>query len=480
MSHLTHYSKTHHNSSPHHLSHLTHQHNSSHHLSQHSLPAAGCRVAGAVHRAFWTSCGARGRRLGRGWLSCGRRSTQSLLEELRRAWSPLGPRLAAVWQAQHTEPFRGAAAHMVAAWAAAASRVAGAVHRAFWRSCRTRGRRLGRGWLSCGRRSTQSLLEELRRASSLLGPRLAAVWQAQYTEPSRGAAARVVAAWAAAGFRVARRSTQSLLEELRRAWSPLGPRLAAVWQAQYTEPPGGAAARVVAAWAAARRSTQSLLEELLRAGSPLGPRLAAVWHAQYTEPPGGAAARVVAAWAAARRSTQSLLEELLRAGSPLGLRLAFRVAGAVHRAFWRSCCAPGRRSDRGWLSCGVALGDINFHFKWQVWYLVTSTFILRGRRGTWRHRPYFAWQAWHLWLGWLWWRAWASFVTHHLSHNFVIPSLSRATFTHTHTSTHTHTIFHTQLCHTPSLAHRFVTHHLSHTIFVIPLCHTTSVTHHLS
>ena len=26
-------------------------------------------------------------------------------------------------------------------------------------------------------------------------------------------------------------------------------------------------------------------------------------------------------------------------------------------------------------------------FAWQAWYLATSTFTLRGRRGTWRHRP---------------------------------------------------------------------------------------------
>ena len=31
---------------------------------------------------------------------------------------------------------------------------------------------------------------------------------------------------------------------------------------------------------------------------------------------------------------------------------------------------------------GVALGDINLHFAWQVWHLVTWTFTLRGRRGT--------------------------------------------------------------------------------------------------
>ena len=31
---------------------------------------------------------------------------------------------------------------------------------------------------------------------------------------------------------------------------------------------------------------------------------------------------------------------------------------------------------------GVALGDIDRHFAWQAWHLVTSTCILRGRRGT--------------------------------------------------------------------------------------------------
>ena len=31
---------------------------------------------------------------------------------------------------------------------------------------------------------------------------------------------------------------------------------------------------------------------------------------------------------------------------------------------------------------GVALGDIHLRFTWQAWHLVTSTFVLRGRRGT--------------------------------------------------------------------------------------------------
>ena len=45
---------------------------------------------------------------------------------------------------------------------------------------------------------------------------------------------------------------------------------------------------------------------------------------------------------------------------------------------------------------GMALGDIDRRFAWQVWRLLTSTVTLRGTRGTWRHR-HFAWQAWHLW-----------------------------------------------------------------------------------
>ena len=144
-----------HHSTTHHITPHSSQHYSSHHLSI----TPRCRVEGAVHRVWQAqyagpsggarSCCARGRRLAFVW--------QALL----RAWSPPGPRLAFVWQAQYTGPAGGAAARVVVAWPAASFRVAGALHRAFWRSCCTRGRRLARGWLSCGRRSTQSLLEEL-------------------------------------------------------------------------------------------------------------------------------------------------------------------------------------------------------------------------------------------------------------------------------------------------------------------------------
>ena len=115
----------------------------------------------------------------------------------------------------------------------------------------------------------------------------------------------------------------------------------------------------------------------------------------------------------------------------------FRVAGALHSAFWRSCCARGRRLARGWLSCDT------------------------GPAGGVAARVVAAWPA----------RVVAAWHT-----TFDTPSFTPLC----HTPSFTHTIFHTQLCHTPSLTHHFVTHHLSHTIFVTPLCHTPSVTHHLS
>ena len=84
----------------------------------------------------------------------GRRSTQSLLTEVRRGLAPQWPRLAFAWQAQYAELVTGAAARIGAAVAAATCCVAGAVHRASWRSCGADWRRRGRGCLLCSRRST--------------------------------------------------------------------------------------------------------------------------------------------------------------------------------------------------------------------------------------------------------------------------------------------------------------------------------------
>ena len=165
---------------------------------------------------------------------------------------------------------------------------------------------------------------------------------------------------------------------------------------------------------------------------------------------------------------------------------------------------------------GVALCHICLRFAWQAWHLVTSTFVLRGRRVTIYLR--FAWQAWHLVTSTFVLRGRRgtygtglalvySGVTHYLCHTpsftdhfvthtiFHTPSLTTLFLCHTrlfhtihkpsltHHLSHTtlsptifdtpsfhifphttlsHTIFHTHhLCHTPSFAHR-----LSHTIFV--------------
>jgi len=37
----------------------------------------------------------------------------------------------------------------------------------------------------------------------------------------------------------------------------------------------------------------------------------------------------------------------------------------------------------------VALGDMHLRLAWQAWHLATSTFVLRGKRGTWQHPPSF-------------------------------------------------------------------------------------------
>ena len=99
-------------------------------------PAAASCVAGAVHRASWRSCGARGRRwpaaascvAGASWWSCGARG---------RRWPAAAFCVAG---AVHRASWRSCGARG-RRWPAAASCVAGAAHRASWRSCGADGRR---------------------------------------------------------------------------------------------------------------------------------------------------------------------------------------------------------------------------------------------------------------------------------------------------------------------------------------------------
>jgi hypothetical protein len=103
--------------------------------------------------------------------------------------------------------------------------------------------------------------------------------------------------------------------ELRRAWAPL-------------------------CLLCGRRSTQSLVVELRF-----------VWQAQCREPSGGAAARVGAAGAAAAFSVANAVHRasggaVARVGAA-GAAAAFRMAGEVHRASSTSCGPRGPRTARG-------------------------------------------------------------------------------------------------------------------------------------
>ena len=130
-------------------------------------------------------------------------------------------------------------------------------------------------------------------------------------------------------------------------------------------------------------------------------------------------------------------------------------------------------------------------FAWQAWYLVTSTFISRGRRGTNLHPPsfcvagvalmglggalgpdlspvtprLFAWQAWYL--------VTSTFISRgRRGTNSHPPSFCVAGVAPSLTHPLSHTIFFT----TPSFTHHFVTHHLS----PHPLPHTTLSPHYFS
>ena len=128
------------------------------------------------------------------------------------------------------------------------------------------------------------------------------------------------------------------------------------------------------------------------------------WHLWHWAGSGGALGPVLVAGDAAA---------LCVAGVAWSHPPSFCVAGVALMAlgwlWWRAWAGFGRRPL---CMAGVALGDIHLPFPWQAWHLVTSTFVLRGRRGTYgtglalvaplgrfgsemtpRH---FVWQAWHL------------------------------------------------------------------------------------
>ena len=110
-------------------------------------------------------------------------------------------------------------------------------------------------------------------------------------------------------------------------------------------------------------------------------------------------------------------------------RRAFCVAGVALMAlvwlWWRIWFPFGTVVAAAVSVAGVTFGDIDLHFLWQAWRLVTSTCALRqawhlatstftlcGRRGAWRHRRAFCVAGVALMaLVWLWWRVWFPFGT---------------------------------------------------------------------
>ena len=136
---------------------------------------------------------------------------------------------------------------------------------------------------------------------------------------------------------------------------------------------------------------------------------------------------------------------------------------------WRAWAGLVARDAAALCVAGVALGDIYVRFTWQVWHNVTSIFVLRGRRGT----------------DGTGWRAWAGLVARDAAALCVAgvalgDIYVRLTWQAWHNLTSTFV-----LRNTPSSTHHFVTHHLSphhlpHTLFHIQLCHPPSFTHHVS
>ena len=147
-----------------------------------------------------------------------------------------------------------------------------------------------------------------------------------------------------------------------------------------------------------------------------------------------------------------------------------------------------RRGRRVVCVAGVALGDIDRHFAWQAWHLATSTVTLRGRRGTWRHRPPLCVAGVALMaLDWLWWHTKLFHTTLsqiHFTHNFVRHNPFTHNFvTHTqlfHTQLFHTTLSHTSLSHTNFYTQHFYIHKLTHTHNTVThSSFTQPVSHHL-
>ena len=163
-----------------------------------------------------------------------------------------------------------------------------------------------------------------------------------------------------------------------------------MWQAQYTEPPGPAAARVGAA----------------------GPRLPLVWQAQYTEPPGRAAARVARGF-----SSQLITAQLLTPHfSHLTYLITTHHSSTSHTIFHTPSLTPSFTHHLSHTQlCHPPF--LTHHLSHHLWHTIFHTTLSHTIFHTQLcHTPSFT----------------HSFVTHHVSHTiFHTHYLSHATLSHT-------------------------------------------------
>ena len=127
----------------------------------------------------------------------------------------------------------------------------------------------------------------------------------------------------------------------------------------------------------------------------------------------------------------------------------------THGTVWRAWSGFVARGAAALCVAGVALGDIHLRFTWQAWHKLTSTVVLRGRRGT--HGTV--------------WRAWSGFVARGAA---AFWHFSQQTFCQ-HTFCH-HTLCQHILCPHILCPHTLCHHTLCpHTLYQQTLCqHTLS------
>ena len=144
-----------------------------------------------------------------------------------------------------------------------------------------------------------------------------------------------------------------------------------------------------------------------------------------------------------RRGTNSHLPSFCVAG------VALMVLGGALGPGFGACDARGAAAL---CVAGVALGDIHLRFTWQAWHKLTSTIVLRGRRGTYGTgwRPWAG--IWRLWRpGRTWWRPpWLH------ARSFCVAGASLMALGDIHLDFTWHAVWHNLTSMTPAVDHDYI------------------------